>query len=321
MNPRLPRPAASRRRAAVIVLHAAGLAFLLGGAAPAARAQNEIPVIDETEDLDFDDPQSWAMQFYGSVSMLTPLGAPVVREPGSVDLALEVSQVPHLSADERRVGFGGVKEEDLNRLPVFVRPRVAVGLPHRFAIEVGYVPPIEVEGIEPNLLSLAIDHVFYVGKRWSFGGRLHGQIGDIQGDLTCSEEDASHPIGSPGNLYGCRAPSNDEATLDHIGLRLGAGYQVRGAGGPTFTFGAGGLHHDLEFQVDALTFGVHDRTLLLADGYTWALDAGMAIPLAQRTQLGFEVLWSPLEVVRPPKTSAQTDELLHLKGLVRYRVR
>jgi hypothetical protein len=260
------------------------------------------------------------MQYFGSVSMLTPLGAPVVREPGSVDLALEVTQVPHLSADERRVGFDGAKEEDLNRLPVLVRPRIAVGLPHRFAIELGYVPPIEVDGIEPNFFSLAFDHVFYVGPHWSFGGRLHGQLGEVKGDLTCSEEDASFPIGSPDNLYGCRAPSNDEATLDHVGLRLGWGYQVRDSRGPTFTFGAGGLYHDLEFQVDAFTYSVHDRSLLLADGYTYALDVGMAIPLAERANFAFEVLWSPLDVVRPPKTEAQTDELLHVKALVRYRV-
>jgi hypothetical protein len=46
----------------------------------------------------------------------------------------------------------------------------------------------------------------------------------------------------------------------------------------------------------------------------------MAIPLAERANFAFEVLWSPLDVVRPPKTEAQTDELLHVKALVRYRV-
>ena len=293
---------------------------LVVGATSGAHAQNQVPVIDETEHLDFDRPQSWAMQYFSSVTMLTPLGAPVVREAGSVDLALEVAQVPHLSPDERRVGFDGAKEEDLNRLPVVVRPRIAIGLPHRFAVELGYVPPIEVDGIEPQIVSLAFDRVFYVGRHWSFGGRLHGQLGEVKGDLTCSEEDASFPLASPENPFGCRAPSNDTATLDHVGLRLGWGYQVRDSGGPTFTFGAGGLHHDLEFQVDAFTFGVHDRSLLLADGNTYALDAGMAIPLAERANFAFEVLWSPLDVVRPPKTTAQTDELLHVKALVRYRV-
>ena len=296
------------------------LVLAVGGATTAALAQG-VPVINETEELDFNRPQAWAMKYFGSVSMFTPLGAPVVREAGSVDIALEVTQVPHLSADERRVGFDGQKEEDLNRLPVFVRPRLAVGLPHRFAIEIGYVPPIEVEGIEPNLFSLAVDRVLYVGEHWSFGARLHGQVGDVSGDLTCSEEDASFPIGSPENLYGCRAPSEDEATLDHFGLRLGAGYQVKNARGPTFTFGAGALHHDLEFQVDAFTFGVHDRSLLLADGNTWALDAGLSIPAGDRTQFGLEALWSRLDVVRPPKTEEQNDDLLHIKALVRYRVK
>ena len=321
MNTTVLRFETAMLRASVVAVVALALALTVGGMVPPARAQDDIPVIDETDELNFDDPQSWAMKYFGSVALFTPLGAPVVREAGSVDLALEVTQVPHLSPDERRVGFGGFKEEDLNRLPVFVRPRVAVGLPHRFAIEVGYVPPIEVDGIEPNLLSLAVDHVFYVGRHWSFGGRLLGMVGEVKGDLTCSEEDASFPIGSPDNLFGCRAPSNDEARLDHLALRLGTGYQIGSAGGPTLTFGAGAVRHDLEFQVDAFTFSVHDRSLLVAEGTTWELDAGMAIPLGERTQLGFEVLWSPLDVVRPPKTTEQTDELLHVKGLLRYRVR
>ena len=62
----------------------------------------------------------------------------------TLDLALEVTQVPHLSTRERTVGFGGFKAEDLNRLPVLVRPRLTIGLPRRFAIELGYVPPIEI---------------------------------------------------------------------------------------------------------------------------------------------------------------------------------
>jgi len=311
-----------RSAAPVAVAGALALGASIPGFGPrAALAQDDIQVIDEVEHLDFDRPQAWAMKYFGTVSLFTPLGAPMVREPGSIDIALEATQVPHLSADERRVGFDGVKEEDLNRLPVLARPRLLIGLPHRFAIELGYVPPIEVDGIEPELFSLAIDRVLFVGPRWSMSARLHGQIGTIEGDLTCSEEDASHPVGSPENLYGCQAPSNDEASLDHIALHLGAGYQVGGSGGPTFLFGGDVIHHDLEFQVDALTYSVRDRSLLLASGTTWALEAGLAIPAGQRTEIGFEVLWSPLEVVRPPSTSSQTDELLHLKAAVRYRVK
>ena len=306
-----------RARRLVSVWMGVATAFAI---APAASAQDDIFVIEETERLHFDDPQAWAMKFFGSVAAFTPLGAPVVREPGSIELGLEVTQVPHLSTRERTVGFGGLKAEDLNRLPVLVRPRMTIGLPHRFAIELGYVPPIEIDGIEPEIYSLALDHVFHVGNRWSWGGRLYGQLAGADGDLTCSEEDASHPPGSPENLFGCQAPSNDETTLDHAGLRVGAGYRLKSSGGPTFTFGATVLRHDLEFQVDAFTYSVHDRSRLLAEGTTGALDAGLSIPAGERAQVGLELLWSPLEVVRPPSTSTENDDLFHIKALLRYRV-
>jgi hypothetical protein len=292
----------------------------LSAAAPPTRAQAP-PVLDVVEDVDFDRPEAWAMQYFGSVSLLTPLDAPRRRRPGSIEVAIEASQVPHLSAAERTVGFNGLKEEDLNRLPVLVRPRVTVGLPAAFALEVGYVPPVRIDGTEPNLLALALERSFHEGERWSWGGRLFGQIGQVEGDLTCSEEDASIPPGAPGNEFGCEAPSRDEATLDHVGLHLGAGYRLGGSRGSTLLFGVAAIHHDLEFQVDALTFGLHDRTLLRADGTTWAIDAGISIPTTERAQVGVELLWSPLDVVRPPSTTAESDDLLHVKALLRYRVR
>jgi hypothetical protein len=298
-----------------------GLAVLGAAGPPVARAQDDPVIVDFVEDVDFDRPEAWAMKYFGSVSQLTPLEPPRARDPWSVDLALEVTQVPHLSAADRTVGFNGVKEEDLNRLPVFVRPRVTLGLPHRFAVELGYVPPLRVDGVEPNLLSLAIERELHAGERWSLGARLHGQRGEVEGDLTCSDQDASFEPGTPENRFGCLAASDDRSTLDHLGLHLGAGYQLGGARGSTLLFGAGVLHHDLEFEVDALTYDIHDRTRLRADGTTWALDAGISVEAAERAEVGVEVLWSPLEVVRPPRETAENDDLLHVKALLRYRVR
>jgi hypothetical protein len=317
---RRPRGAVERDRARAAAVILAVLVFA-PALAPALLGQGGTTLIDRIEDVDFDRPEAWAMKYFGSVALFTPLGPPRAREPGSIELGLEVTQVPHLSAEERTVGFNGIKEEDLNRLAVFVRPRVVFGLPHRFAVEVGYVPPVSIDGIEPNLLSLAVERELHAGERFTVGARLHGQIGEIEGDLTCSEEDASFPPGSPGNFFGCLEPSNDEAALDHIGLHLGAGYRLSGVGGSTLLFGAGVVHHDLEFQVDAFTYEVHDRSRLRADGTTWSLDAGISIPAAQKTQVGVEVLWSPLEVVRPPSTTAENDDLFHVKAVLRYRVR
>ena len=278
-------------------------------------------MLDVVDDVDFDRPEAWAMKYFGSISMLTPLGPPRPREPGTVELALEVSQVPHLSTAERTVGFNGLKEEDLNRLPVLVRPRVTVALPRKLLLELAYVPPVRVDGVEPNLFSLALERSLYAGARWSVAGRVYGQLGEVEGDLTCSEEDASFAPGSPGNEFGCEAPSRDVSTLDHFGLHVGAGYELGAARGSTFLFGAGVVRHDLEFQVDPLTFGLHDRTLLLAEGTTYALNAGISIPAGERTRVAVEVLWSALDVVRPPRTQPENDDLLHLRALLRHRVR
>ncbi|HVR30218.1 MAG TPA: hypothetical protein VMS86_11880 [Thermoanaerobaculia bacterium] len=309
------------RRSARLARRALALGLALAGAAEHSADAQQAPVLEVVEDVDFDRPEAWAMKYFGSISMLTPLAPARPRPPGTVELALEVSQVPHLSTAERTVGFNGLKEEDLNRLPVLVRPRVTVALPRRLAIEVGYVPPVRVDGVEPNLFSLALERALYAGERWSVAGRVHGQLGEVEGDLTCSKEDASFPPGSPDNAFGCEAPSRDVSTLDHVGLHLGAGYELPAARGSTLLFGVGVVRHDLEFQVDALTFGLHDRTLLRADGTTYALNAGISIPASERTLLAFEVLWSALDVVRPPRTAAENDDLLHLRAILRYRVR
>jgi hypothetical protein len=179
---------------------------------------------------------------------------------------------------------------------------------------------VRVDGVEPDLLSIAFEHELWAAARWSLGARLYGQTGDVEGDLTCSAQDASFPPGSDENRFGCRAPSDDEATLDHVGLHLGAGYRLEGARGSTLLFGAAVTRHDLEFATDAFTYDVHDLTRLRSEGNTWALDAGISIPAAERAQVGLEVLWSPLEVVRPPSISAENDDLLHVKAVLRYRV-
>jgi hypothetical protein len=74
---------------------------------------------------------------------------------------------------------------------------------------------------------------------------------------------------------------------------------------------------DMEFQVDAQTFGFHDRSLLLADGWTWSINGGTSWRLGGRTSLAVELFYSPLSVVRPPSTSSENDPLLNLRTMLR----
>ncbi len=281
-------------------------------AATSARAEGA------GEEIAFHRPEAWAMQYFAAATTFTPLAAPAWREPWSVDLAVEAGWLPSLSEDQQRVGFNGTKEEDLDKLPAVGRPRLAVGLPAGFAAELGWVPPLEVNGVTANLVALAVERPLAVRETWSLGLRAWGQVGDVESDFTCPEEAASQAPGSDGNPYGCEAPSHDTATLDLAGLAVTGGVRL---GRGQLHWGAGATYNDLEFQVDAVTYGYHDRALLLTDGWTAWAAVGAGWLVGERLWLGGEVFYSPLEVVRPPSTASENDALLNARVLLRYHAR
>src|SRR5262245_38987023 len=117
------------------------LAVALGLAAPSsARAQL---VINDTEKLDFDRPESWGMKYYTSLALLSGMGVPQERTAGEVELGFEGGYVPQLTDAERLIGFAGTKLEDVNKTSYFGRFRGRVGLGKGVALEVAYTPPIE----------------------------------------------------------------------------------------------------------------------------------------------------------------------------------
>jgi len=283
-----------------------------------AVAQSQIQF---DEELDFDRPEAWAMKYFASVSLFTGLGVPRNLPPGSVDLGLELDWVPSLSEAERTVGFNGTKEEDLNRTEFFVRPRLQVGLPKKFSLALSWVPPIEAFNVKPNLLSLAIGRPIASPGKWRFGLRVAGQYGKIQGDFTCTQAEAAAGPDRDRNPFLCEAPSSDEIQVRSASLELSGTRQIGKARPfePYFSIAANLM--DLEFQVDALYSGLVDRTRLLADGETYYVTAGFQYLGWKRSQLGVELFYTPLDVLRPPSTSTQTDGLFNARTFVSYTLR
>lgn len=284
---------------------------------PLATAQT---VFERTEEVDFARPEAWAMQYFASVTLLTSLAPPRAIEPGAFDLGLELGWIPSLSEDQRRVGFNGSKVEDLNRSAVLPRPRVTVGLPWQLALDVAWIPPVEIEGVTSNLLAIGLERPVFLGERWAVGARLYGQTGTSRGDFTCTADNASHPPGSAENRFGCRAPSDDTAHLDYLGAAITGGYRLGGPADTRLHFGAYATHMDLEFQVDALTYDIHDRTRLVTDGWTWAAAAGVDFAVARPLRLAFEAFYSPLDVARDrtEPDATRNDGLFNLRAMVRY---
>lgn len=300
-------------------LVAAALALLAGSLVPgAAPAQTRIA---PEEDLDFDRPESWGMKYFGSLVVMTGLGGPPELAPGGFELALEGGWVPTLSEEERTVGFLGQKEEDINRTSVFGRLRVSAGLPGRFTLTAGYVPPLEVDGIRPHLLALGLGRPLFEGRSFRLDGRLTVQQGTLEGDITCPESDVRAGDDPEANPFNCLEPSDDEMTLRTAGLELTGSWRLRTAPRISPYLGLAGHWFDNEFQVQARYGSIVDRTLLLSDGTTWSATAGAGYDLGPRTRLAGELFYSPLDVVRDPQEGTENDALFNARVLVGFKLR
>ena len=282
------------------------LLLLAGG----ARAQ---AVFHQDEVLASDRPEAWAMRRAAATTLMTPFGADRLAS-GRWAFALDLGHVPQLDADQRRVGFNGTKLEDLNKTSVFGRLRARVGLPHGWQAELGYTPPLLVDGTRPhNLVAAAI------GRDWDFdrfrlAARLVGQHGGVDGDITCPAELAGvdDPVRNP---FGCQAASHDRVSLNYYGTDLAAGWQ---AGRWRWHATGGVVRSELQVQVDAITFDVRDRSRLVANGWMRWFALGVRRELSTHWDLGAEVLYVPLQVQRPGE-DGDNEPLTSVRVQLRYQ--
>lgn len=294
---------------------------LLTGPVASAQSAGSVPVINPTEQLSFDRPESWALKYFTSAMLLTGLETPRTRPPGSVSLGFEIGWLPALSDSQRRVGFDGTKTEDLNKAPFLPRPRVVVGLPGRFSLIVAADPPIRSFGIKPKLVAVGLERPLYESTGLSVGLRGYGQAGNVEAAFTCPSSVLAFAPGSPSNSYGCQAESADTASLRYVGGELSAGYAGDRVRRLSPHIAVAVNYVNTIFQVNALTFGYLDHTRLLAHGMTAAISGGLSYPLTDRLRVAADLFYTPLSVRRPPSSSTQNDGLFNIRALVAYRLR
>jgi hypothetical protein len=296
-------------------------AFLVLAAVVAVGPSRPGPALAE-ERLDSEAPEAWAMFWAASATSFHGVGTPRSREPWSVDFFLDGALLPELSEEDRTVGFGGTKTEDIDKSPVFVRPGLTIGLPWKLAFSIGYVPPVKLFDVRPHLVALAIERPLVESGPWTVGLRLHSQLGRVRGDFTCPQRVVRFEPGSERNPYGCEAKSNDSAVQRSVGLEVSASHRIARLWdlAPYLSLGANYLN--TEFKVHARTFGFDDRTHLGADTFTFALGAGATIPVGERLELGLGLHYVPLWVLRPPRAlSRDKDALLQARLEVVWHLR
>jgi len=286
--------------------------FLLALFAPVAHGQE---VVHQDELLPPDRPEAWALQRSAATTLMTAFGEAPVLDRWHWLLSIDGGNIPRLSTEERRVGFNGEKIEDLNKSPVFARLRASIGLPGGWVGELGYTPPVGINGAKAHdLFDLAIGHRLVTHGNLTLSMRAFGQHGSVQGDITC-------PASLVGisdfelNPYGCQAPSNDRVTLNDYGIDLTAGLNH----GPWHWHATGGVvRTELQAQVDALTFDVRDRSRLVANGTLHYGAIGVRRDIGRHWSLGTEVLYVPLHVRLGDGAARTEDSFTSLRLQVRY---
>jgi hypothetical protein len=264
----------------------------------------QTPINDSVERIDLRRPEAWAMAYFGAAMM--PSGWSLQRSDRGFSAALELDEVPHLDQRQRRIGFDGIKLEDLNRSPVFGRAWLVYGLPASWTLAAGWTPPIRIKGAKANeLWSLTLSRRFDRGP-WRFGMAFQGGRARIEGAFTCYDE----LIGdNPGD---CIEPSRDEYRNDWYGVELGAGYarpQWRLKPGLSFAY-----HRlDAEVQVRASLHGLEDRARLITDGHLRTFGLGVDFELGTRLDGRVALTYTPLRVKRRDRENNESDDLTQLR--------
>ena len=85
------------------------------------------------------------------------------------------------------------------------------------------------------------------------------------------------------------------------------------------TFFALGVNHQLnEFDINSTLFGEPDIRTQKSDGNVFSLSGGLLYPVTDKIELGVQVFYAPLDVVRFGKSVPENDSLVNVRFLLSY---
>ncbi len=176
------------------------------------------------------------LAFYSVPLVFSADPASLSLQPGAVRLSGEAAYVPRASAALQHTDYCYTgKAENTGLTSFFGRPRLAVGLPGGFGLEVSYVPPITVADATPDLGSAAFWFTRSVSSALQLTARVHGTVGTVKGPITCPRS-ALQQTDPATPCYGT-SPSTDEFQPDMAGAELIA--STNPATSARFRFSAG----------------------------------------------------------------------------------
>ena len=258
------------------------------------------------QEVDFSSPEGWGMAFMTTSSQNLGQMPPHSVNIKDISISAELSSIPRLSKEQQKIGFGGFKDEDLNKSPAFGRIRASIGLPWDLNAEISWTPPIQINNSKPdNLWGAAVSKPIINNEKIGLGLRLFLVRGGAIASVTCSEDNLNFDLNTPQNSAGCIALSDDKLKMDHEGIEIFLSLNNSSAILPWISLASSNLDNSVEINAP-LEVG-RERATVYSSGTTQTISFGFIYDFNDDWSFNASSSFTPLDVRRPNYNSSNDN--------------
>ena len=260
-----------------------------------------------SEEVSFSSPEGWGMSYMSAASLNLSDSFPASLDLGEVVITGEISTIPKLNREQQKIGFGGLKYEDLNKSPLFGRGKLKIGFYWDSVLELSYTPPLEIKGAKPNnLWGIALAKPIISNDSVNLGIRYYRLSGNAVADVTCSKNTVNQPLYTAGNPSGCISVSKDRIDLGHQGFEiLLTRNHINEKFKPYISLASTKI--DSSVKIDAQLELSREIAFVQTSGTINTLSFGLNYKISDNWQFNLGTSYTPLNVNRPSPAGGDDD--------------
>ena len=256
--------------------------------------------------VDLDSPEGWAMAFMTTSALNLGQMPPHSVNLRDISISAEISSIPHLTREQQRIGFGGFKDEDLNKSPAFGRLRANFGLPWNLNAEMSWTPPLQIDGSKPDgLWGAALSRPLINNEKIAIGLRLFLIRGGVIASVTCNEDKINFTPYTPQNPVGCVGESDDKLQMDHEGAEIFLSFNNSLVILPWISLASSNIDNSVE--IDAPLEVGREIATIFSSGTIQTLSVGFNYDIRENWSLNVASSYTPLDVQRLNDTSGNDN--------------
>ena len=251
--------------------------------------------------VDLDSPEGWAMAFMTASAQNLGQKPPHSINLRDISISAELSSIPRLTKEQQRIGFGGFKDEDLNKSPAFGRLRANIGLPWNLDAEISWTPPLQINDSKPDhLWGVGLSKPLFNNEKIGIGLRFFLLRGGVVASVTCSEDTVRFDSYTPQNTAGCVGLSDDKLQMDHEGIEVFLSFKSSSKILPWISLSSSNI--DNSVKIDAPLEVGRERATVHSSGTIQTLSVGLNYDISDDWSFNAASSFTPLDAKRPTDT-------------------